>query len=66
MLNFYNFFYLAKIYKAKIILIIQNELKAKIKQQEKKQKQGILFSKTGKQVFPKRFPKQKIRKKRYK
>ena len=31
-LNFYNFFYLAKIYKAEIILIIQNKLKAKIKQ----------------------------------
>ena len=40
MLSFYNFFYSAKIYKAKIILIIQNKLKAKIEQQEKKIKIG--------------------------
>ena len=34
-LNFYNFFYSAKVYKAKITLIIWNKLKAEIKQQKK-------------------------------
>ena len=31
-LNFYNFFYLARIYKAEITLIIQNKLKAEAEQ----------------------------------